>query len=60
MIYYKCSECDYEYDPDENDGEDFEALPDDWKCAVCGADKDSFMAVEPYKDGSETEDEEEV
>ena len=27
-------------------GTPFEKLPDDWKCPVCGATKDSFEKVE--------------
>ncbi len=36
---FVCSVCKYEYD-----GEiPFEALPDDWKCPVCGMGKDKFV-----------------
>lgn len=53
MSKYKCSVCGYIYDPElgEEDsgippGTPFEKLPDDWKCPVCGAPKDSFEKVE--------------
>lgn len=53
MAKYKCSVCDYVYDPDLGDleggvtpGTPFEKLPDDWVCPVCGADKDQFEKVE--------------
>lgn len=39
---YICSVCGYVYDPKEHDGVAFEALPDDWKCPVCGQPKDKF------------------
>jgi len=49
MEMYKCSVCGYVYDPNLGDldngiegGTEFEDLPDDWVCPVCGADKDSF------------------
>lgn len=53
MAKYKCSVCDYVYDPDLGDpeggvtpGTPFEKLPDDWVCPVCGADKDQFEKLE--------------
>merc|ERR1712117_782742 len=51
----KCSKCDHVYDPKQDcggkanpkkdcgQGVDFEALPADWKCPVCGADKTHFQ-----------------
>jgi flavin reductase (DIM6/NTAB) family NADH-FMN oxidoreductase RutF/rubredoxin len=48
-----CTVCDHIYDPAEGDpdsgiapGTPFEALPDDWACPVCGAEKADF---EPYE-----------
>jgi len=48
---YECP-CGYVYDPAEGDPEngvapetDFEDLPDDWECPVCGADKSVFEKV---------------
>jgi rubredoxin len=49
---YVCSVCGYEYDPEVGDpdneiepGTPFEALPEDWVCPVCGADKEDFEAT---------------
>lgn len=49
MDKYVCIVCGYEYDPNVGDpdsqiptGTPFEALPDDWTCPLCGADKSSF------------------
>lgn len=49
MDKYRCVVCDYIYDPAQGDpdsgvqpGTAFEALPDDWVCPVCGADKSQF------------------
>lgn len=53
MKKYKCSICDYVYDPEKGDanggvsaGTPFEDLPEDWVCPVCGADKDAFEPLE--------------
>jgi len=53
MAKYKCTVCDYVYDPELGDpeggitpGTPFEELPDDWVCPVCGADKSEFEKVE--------------
>jgi flavin reductase (DIM6/NTAB) family NADH-FMN oxidoreductase RutF/rubredoxin len=52
MAKYRCTVCDYIYDPQTGDpeagiapGTPFEALPDDWVCPVCGADKSQFEKV---------------
>jgi rubredoxin len=52
MKKYKCTICDYVYDPAEGDpdsgiaaGTAFEKLPDDWVCPVCGASKEDFEVV---------------
>ena len=49
---YKCSVCGYIYDPATGDpdsgikpGTPFSALPDDWVCPTCGADKSVFEKV---------------
>jgi rubredoxin len=49
MQRYVCEICGYVYDPAVGDpdngvpaGTSFDALPADWVCPVCGADKDSF------------------
>jgi len=50
---YRCNICGYVYDPEAGDpdngveaGTAFEAIPDDWLCPECGADKDSFSPIE--------------
>ncbi len=49
MEKYKCSVCEYIYDPKKGDpdsgivpGTSFIDLPEDWVCPVCGAGKNSF------------------
>jgi rubredoxin len=49
MEKYVCEVCGYIYDPETGDpdngvdpGTPFNALPDDWVCPMCGADKDAF------------------
>ncbi|RJP87758.1 MAG: rubredoxin [Desulfobacteraceae bacterium] len=49
MDKYVCNICGYVYDPEVGDedngvqpGTSFDALPDDWQCPVCGAEKDDF------------------
>jgi flavin reductase (DIM6/NTAB) family NADH-FMN oxidoreductase RutF/rubredoxin len=49
MEKYKCTVCNYIYDPENGDSENgikprtpFEELPDDWTCPVCGVDKSLF------------------
>ncbi len=53
MAKYKCTVCEYVYDPELGDpdggikpGTPFEKLPDDWVCPVCGASKDEFEKIE--------------
>ena len=41
---YQCSVCGYIHD-DSKEDEKFIDLPDDWKCPVCGADKEDFYKV---------------
>ena len=52
MDLWRCTVCDYVYDPNDGDPDNgiepgtlFEELPDDWVCPVCGVEKDKF---EPY------------
>ena len=48
MKKYVCSICGYVYD--EAAGGPWEALPDGWKCPLCGADKSAFREkAEPIK-----------
>jgi len=53
MNKYICTLCGYVYDPSVGDpdediapGTEFEDLPDDWYCPVCGAGKDDFEIKE--------------
>lgn len=53
MKKYKCTVCEWVYDPAEGDadggiapGTAFEDLPDDWVCPICGEGKDVFEPVE--------------
>jgi rubredoxin len=48
-----CTSCGFIYDPDEGDpdggvppGTEFEDIPDDWFCPVCGARKADFERYE--------------
>lgn len=52
MEKWKCSICNYVYDPSAGDpeggipaGTPFEGLPDDWLCPICGATKDNFEKI---------------
>jgi rubredoxin len=52
MRKYKCTLCDYIYDPAKGDpdngvapGTAWEKLPANWVCPDCGADKDAFEPV---------------
>ncbi len=49
MDNYVCMPCSYVYDPQVGDpdsgvsaGTAFEAVPEDWVCPICGADKSAF------------------
>jgi rubredoxin len=52
MKQWRCTICDYVYDPAEGDvengipaGTSFEDLPDSWVCPECGAGKDLFEEI---------------
>ena len=52
MEKYRCTVCDWVYDPAVGDpgsgvaaGTAFEDIPDDWVCPVCGVGKDQFEKV---------------
>ena len=52
MKKYKCTVCGYIYDPEKGDpdsgiapGTQFEDIPDDWVCPVCGVSKENFEEV---------------
>lgn len=49
MKKYRCTVCDWIYDPEVGDpdngvapGTAFEDIPDDWVCPVCGVGKEDF------------------
>ena len=42
MDKFVCTVCGYVYDPAENDNIEFENLPDDYTCHLCGVGKDMF------------------
>jgi rubredoxin len=53
MKKYVCIPCDWVYDPSIGDpdggiapGTEFDDIPDDWVCPVCGVGKDDFELVE--------------
>ncbi len=53
MQRYVCNVCGYIYDPEEGDpdnniepGTAFDAIPEDWVCPMCGAEKDEFEVDE--------------
>ena len=57
MSIYACELCGYEYRPAKGDpengieeGTDFEDLPADWTCPLCGASKEDFDRVVGYDD----------
>ena len=62
MLIHVCELCGYEYnpilgDPDSGieENTDFEELPENWTCPLCGAGKEDFECVK--EDGeSETEE----
>lgn len=58
MSVYACELCGYEYRPEVGDvehgieeGTDFEDLPADWVCPMCGASKDDFEKVAGDEEG---------
>ena len=53
MEKFVCRICAYLYDPEKGDhtneippGTSFEALPDDWRCPLCGAVKGDFARLQ--------------
>ena len=42
MEKWVCTVCGYVYDPADNDGVQFEDLPDDYVCPLCSVGKDQF------------------
>ncbi len=52
MKKYRCTVCDWVYDPAVGDpehgvpaGTAFEDIPEDWVCPECGVGKDDFVAI---------------
>jgi rubredoxin len=52
MKKYRCTICDYIYDPAAGDpdsgiapGTPFEQIPDTWVCPICQVDKSNFEPV---------------
>ena len=50
---FTCVLCGYQYDPKAGDpdgnvepGTEFEDIPDDWVCPLCGASKEDFELAE--------------
>ena len=57
MAIYACALCGYLYRVDKGDvengiepGTEFDEIPENWTCPLCGASKDDFESVED--DGS--------
>lgn len=57
MAIYVCELCGYEYDPKVGDtehgieeGTEFEDLPDDFVCPLCGASKEDFECEKEASD----------
>ncbi len=46
MLKYRCLVCGYEYNPAENGNVEFDSLPEDWICPVCGVGKEQFVRVD--------------
>lgn len=46
MKKYKCTVCEYVYDPAENNNVGFADLPDEWVCPECGVGKDQFEELD--------------
>lgn len=60
MKNHVCELCGYVYRPQNGDeengieaGTDFEDIPEDWTCPLCGASKEDFEPVESDDDLTE-------
>ncbi|MDO5329623.1 MAG: rubredoxin [Coriobacteriia bacterium] len=42
---YKCNLCGWVYNEEEQ-GQKFEDLPEDWTCPMCGAPKSEFTKID--------------
>ena len=63
MVIYVCNLCGYEYKAEEGcpdsgiePGVDFEDLPEDWCCPLCGAGKEEFEETEVADADQDQED----
>ena len=52
MIKFRCTLCNYVYNPFEGAPDDgipagtpWEEVPEDWQCPLCGAGKEDFVEV---------------
>ena len=61
---YICDICGYVYDEELGDpengiepGTEFDELPEDFECPLCGVDKDNFSELEEENDEYEADDE---
>jgi rubredoxin len=45
MKKYRCTVCDWIYDPADYNGVEFKDQPDDFVCPECGVGKDMFVEV---------------
>lgn len=59
MKSYACALCGYEYRSKKGDpengvapGTDFEDLPEDWVCPLCGASKEDFEETDASRDSN--------
>lgn len=57
MTIYACPLCGYEYRPSTADpehgieeGTDFDDIPADWTCPLCGASKEEFEPIGDEED----------
>lgn len=57
MKVYTCTLCGYEYIEEDGDkeggveaGTEFEDIPSDWVCPVCGAAKEEFEEIDTDDD----------
>ncbi|MBN2101270.1 MAG: rubredoxin [Candidatus Aenigmarchaeota archaeon] len=64
MDKWICTVCNYVYDPKKGDpahnvnpGTEFEDLPEDWVCPLCGVGKDMFEKVDETPEADFEEDE---
>ena len=62
MDKYVCELCGYVYDPAVGDpdngiapGTEFDELPEDWVCPLCGATKEDFEKVTEEEADTETD-----